>query len=67
VLVATELVVTARALALAGREPSGVGTRALFELARRALPGGLEDRQLGPDVDLADRVLADWKWPSDDP
>jgi histidine ammonia-lyase len=66
VLVATELVVAARALALAGREPGGAGTRALFELARRAMPGGLEDRQLGPDVDLADRVLADWKWPGDD-
>jgi histidine ammonia-lyase len=64
VLVATELVVAMRALALAGREPVGVGTRALFELARRVLPVGLEDRRFGEDVELAVGVLAQWSWPA---
>jgi hypothetical protein len=53
-----------RALALAGREPVGVGTRALFELARRVLPVGLEDRRFGEDVELAVGVLAQWSWPA---
>lgn len=63
VLVATELVVAVRALTLAGREPAGAGTRALFEAATRVLPSGLEDRALGGDVDLAAGVLAQWRWP----
>jgi histidine ammonia-lyase len=58
VLVATELVVAMRALALAGREPTGAGTRKLFEAAQAALPRGLEDRQFGRDVALAGEVLA---------
>ena len=44
VLVATELVVAMRALALAERRPSGAGVQALFEAAARAHPG----RQRGP-------------------
>lgn len=64
VLVASELVVTLRALGLAGREPAGAGTHALLALARRALPTGLEDRRFGEDVNLAVGVLAQWRWPA---
>ena len=63
VLVATELVVAMRALALAGREPRGAGSAALYHSARETLPGGLEDRRFGHDVELAAAVLADWRWP----
>jgi len=63
VLVATELVVVMRALMLAGREPTGLGTRPLYEAARGALPTGLEDRAFGRDVEIAERVLADWSAP----
>jgi histidine ammonia-lyase len=62
VLVATELVVAVRALALAGREAAGAGTRPLFDAAQRVLPAGLEDRRFGEDVELAAGVLAEWKW-----
>jgi histidine ammonia-lyase len=62
-LVATELVVAVRALALAGREPAGSGTRALFGAATRVLPTGLEDRPFGVDVELAAGVLEQWSWP----
>lgn len=64
VLVATELVIAMRALALARREPAGAGTRVLFEAARSALPLGLEDRRFGEDVKLAAEVLAGWSWPA---
>jgi histidine ammonia-lyase len=64
VLVATELVVALRALALAGREPVGNGTRALFEAARRVLPTGLEDRQFGGDIALAAELLNQWSLPT---
>jgi histidine ammonia-lyase len=58
VLVATELVVAMRAVALAEREPTGAGTRRLFQAAQTVLPMGLEDRQFGRDVELAEGVLA---------
>jgi histidine ammonia-lyase len=64
VLIATELVVAMRALTLAGVEPSGAGTRPLFEAAQAVLPRGLEDRRFGHDVELAAGVLAEWKWPT---
>jgi histidine ammonia-lyase len=51
VLVATELVVAARALRMAGRAPAAAGVQRLFAAADRALPGGLEDRRFGQDVD----------------
>jgi histidine ammonia-lyase len=60
VLVATELVVAVRALALAGRSPAGAVTRELFEAASSALPAGLEDRAFGHDVEAACTVLDDW-------
>jgi histidine ammonia-lyase len=56
-LVATELVVAVRALRLAGRVPSGTGTLALYEAVSGALPGGLEDRAFGRDVQAAWTVL----------
>ena len=57
ILTATELVVAVRALALSGRVPAGAGTRRLFMWAREALPGGLEDRAFGLDVEAAGRVI----------
>jgi histidine ammonia-lyase len=57
VLIATELVVTLRALRFAGREPSGAGVRDLFEAAVRALDPAKEDRAFGQDVDTAMRLL----------
>lgn len=63
VLVATELVVVMRTLALAGRRPRGAGTTALFEAASDALPAELEDRRFGEDVALATQVVGDWRWP----
>jgi histidine ammonia-lyase len=62
VLVASELVVTLRALTVAAREPAGRGTRALLAAAQRVLPGGLEDRAFGEDVNVAVGLLADWRW-----
>jgi histidine ammonia-lyase len=59
VLVAIELVVAMRALALIGRTPRGAGTRPLYEAAVRALPGGLEDRAFGRDVQSAISLLAE--------
>ncbi|MBV9367604.1 MAG: aromatic amino acid lyase, partial [Solirubrobacterales bacterium] len=57
VLVATELVVAVRALGVAARIPGGAGTRALFDAAANALPGGTEDRAFGHDVEAARRLL----------
>jgi len=56
-LVATELVVALRALAFAGREPSGDGVQDLFRAAARALPAGTEDRVFGWDVEAARGLL----------
>ena len=60
VLVATELVVALRALAVSGRTPAGAGSGALFAAATAALPAGLEDRAFGLDVEAAAAVLDDW-------
>ena len=57
VLVATEMVVAVRALRFAGREPAGMGVRALFDAAAQALPADLEDRAFGHDVEAALKVL----------
>jgi histidine ammonia-lyase len=59
-LVATELVVAVRALRITGRMPAGAGTRRMFVIASRALPGGLEDRPFGRDIEAADGVLRGW-------
>jgi histidine ammonia-lyase len=61
VLVATELVVAVRALRLAGRDPEGAGTRALFARASAALDARLEDRPLHPDVAAACALLGRWQ------
>jgi histidine ammonia-lyase len=53
VLVATELVVAARALRMAGREPAGAGVQRLYAATEGVLPGGLEDRRFGQDVEAA--------------
>lgn len=58
VLVATELVVTVRALRAKSRVPRGAGVRALFEAATEVLPNGLEDRAFGEDVEAARGLLA---------
>ena len=55
---ATELVLAARALRLAGRAPAGgEGTRALFEAAAAGLPAGLEDRPLADGLRRARALL----------
>jgi histidine ammonia-lyase len=61
VIVATELVVAMRALAISEVTPTGAGTRPLFEVAREALPATVEDRPFGRDVEVAQALLADWK------
>ncbi|HUA07278.1 MAG TPA: aromatic amino acid ammonia-lyase [Solirubrobacteraceae bacterium] len=58
VLVATELVVTVRALQAGARAPAGAGVRALFDAAAQALPAGPEDRRFGLDVEAARELLA---------
>jgi histidine ammonia-lyase len=55
---ATELVLAARALRVAGRSPGGAGTRELLHRATADLPPGLEDRPLADDVQRA-RLLLD--------
>jgi len=60
VLVATELVVTVRALQSADREPAGAGVRSLFDAAAEVLPAGAEDRAFGLDVEAARGLLASW-------
>jgi histidine ammonia-lyase len=59
-LIATELVVSVRALTMAGREPQGAGSRSLFAATRSALPSGLADRRFGQDVETAAGVLDGW-------
>jgi histidine ammonia-lyase len=61
VIVATELVVAMRALAISEMTPTGAGTRPLFDAASAALPAAVEDRQFGRDVEVAQALLADWK------
>lgn len=53
VLVAVELVAAVRALRLAGHEPVGAGTRALYTRAADTLPDDMRDRPLAPDIELA--------------
>jgi histidine ammonia-lyase len=53
VLVATELVIAVRAVRLGGAEPSGAGSRELFERAAERLDGDLGDRPLHPDLAAA--------------
>src|SRR5205085_12483165 len=50
VLVATELVVAMRALAISSKTASGAGTRRLFEAARGALSPRPEDHQFRRDL-----------------
>jgi histidine ammonia-lyase len=59
VLVATELVVATRALRMADRVPSGAGVERLYAAAARALPGGLDDRRFGEDVEVARGLLGE--------
>jgi histidine ammonia-lyase len=54
---ATELVLAARALRLAGRPAGGEGTHALFEAVVAGTPDGLEDRPLTGDVRRARSLL----------
>ncbi len=61
VAVATELVVATRALRLAGQEPHGTGTRALWQLATERLNPELDDRPLHPDVEAARQLIAGWQ------
>jgi histidine ammonia-lyase len=60
VVVATELVVAMRALRLAGQEPVGAGTRALWEVASERLDPDLKDRPLHPDVESARLLIEAW-------
>ena len=60
VAVATELVVAVRALRLAGQEPIGAGTRALWQLASERLDPDLGDRPLHPDVEVARQLIEAW-------
>ena len=57
VLVAVELVAAVRALRLAGHDPVGAGSRALYERAAAALPADMTDRPLAPDIELARGLL----------
>lgn len=57
VLVATELVVAARALRMAGREPAGAGVQRLFAAVDRAVPSSLGDRRFGQDVEAARELV----------
>jgi histidine ammonia-lyase len=60
VVIATELVVAVRALRLAGHEPHGAGTRALFDAASARLDPDLRDRPLHPDVEEARVLIEGW-------
>ena len=60
VAVATELVVAVRALRLAGQEPRGAGTHALWEIAADRLDPDLGDRPLHPDVEAARQLIEAW-------
>ncbi len=61
VAVATELVVAVRAMRIAGQEPTGAGTRALWRAATERLDPSLEDRPLHPDVEAARLLIAGWE------
>jgi histidine ammonia-lyase len=57
VLVAVELVASVRALRLAGHEPIGAGSRALYDRAAAALPADMRDRPLAPDIETARELV----------
>ncbi len=57
VLVATELVVATRALAIAKRVPSGAGAAALYGATAARIGPGMEDRAFGRDVEVARGLL----------
>jgi histidine ammonia-lyase len=61
VAVATELVVAVRALRLAGQDPVGAGTRALWDAASDRLSPDLRDRPLHPDVEAARQLIDSWE------
>jgi histidine ammonia-lyase len=61
VAVATELVVAVRALRLAGNEPLGAGSQALWQAASAQLDPDLGDRPLHPDVEVARRLIEAWE------
>lgn len=61
VLIATELVVAVRAARIGGNEPTGAGSRRLFLAAAGRLDPNLEDRPLGPDIEQARALIADWR------
>lgn len=61
VAVATELVVAVRAMRIAGQQPTGAGTRALWRAATEHLDPNLEDRPLHPDVEAARLLIAGWE------
>jgi histidine ammonia-lyase len=61
VAVATELVVAVRALRVAGQEPVGAGTQALWALASGRLDPDLGDRPLHPDVEAARELIDAWE------
>ena len=60
VAVATELVVSVRALRLAGHEPVGAGTARLWRAASERLDPDLDDRPLHPDIEAARVLIEDW-------
>jgi histidine ammonia-lyase len=60
VAVATELVVSVRALRLAGHEPVGAGTRRLWRAVADRLDSDLADRPLHPDIEAARVLIEDW-------
>jgi histidine ammonia-lyase len=60
VLIATELVVAVRALRLAHHDPTGAGTRPLFDAAAAKLDPDLGDRPLHPDIEAARVMIDGW-------
>jgi histidine ammonia-lyase len=60
VLVAVELVVALRALAVTGRGARGPRTADLYARAAAALPAELSDRDFGQDVHVATTLIDAW-------
>jgi histidine ammonia-lyase len=60
VAVAVELVVSVRALRLAGYEPVGAGTGRLWRAATERLDPDLDDRPLHPDIEAARVLIENW-------
>jgi histidine ammonia-lyase len=57
VLVAVELVACVRALRLAGHDPVGAGTRALYDRAAAQLDPDMHDRPLATDIETARALI----------